>query len=197
MPSVVSVAPEKNQIGADEAGRFAGVLPQYPCLSILDLFGNQIGAEGAGSLAGVLPQCPALSILCLEDNQIGDEGARRLLSRSAAKVPSARFNDDLHLGGNVIGAEVAGRLRAAWRWPQSGLLLEMKTQDVVHDHNDVEDQNRVYACCCEWRYKSSSCLLHLSSEVSPVSPSCPSQRRKNIYAHTKKTPRIMRLDQSY
>jgi len=32
----------------------------------------------------------------------------------------------LQLGGNQIGAEVAGRLRAAWRWPQSHLLLEKK-----------------------------------------------------------------------
>jgi len=38
----------KNQIGAEGAGRLAGVLPQIPCLSILDLFGNQIGDEGAG-----------------------------------------------------------------------------------------------------------------------------------------------------
>ena len=74
-----------NQIGAEGAGRVAGVLPQSPALSILFLEDNEIGDEGARRLAGVLPQCPALRYLRLGGNQIGAEVAGGL--RAAWRWP--------------------------------------------------------------------------------------------------------------
>ena len=45
---------QDNGIGADGAGRLAGVLGQCGALAHLDLGSNGIGADGAGRLAGVL-----------------------------------------------------------------------------------------------------------------------------------------------
>ena len=108
-----------NQISAEGAGRLERVLPQSPKLCPLVLHGNQIGAEGAGILAGVLPQCPALVVLLLK--------AIRLEMREQGGLQecchSAQRSSICISGSNQIGAEVAGRLRAAWRGPQSHLLL--------------------------------------------------------------------------
>ena len=49
----------------------------------LSLSDNQIGAEGAGRLAGVLGQCSSLAHLDLSYNGVGDEG-RALLSVATA-----------------------------------------------------------------------------------------------------------------
>ena len=65
-------------IGAEGAGRLAGVLGQCFSLAELHLGGNGIGAEGAGRLAGVLGQCSSLAELDLERNGIGAEGVERL-----------------------------------------------------------------------------------------------------------------------
>ena len=85
-----------NQIGDQGAGSFAGVLPQCPALSILDLGRNGIGEQGAGRLAEVLVQCPALARLDL------------------------RNNGDRH---NAIGAVGSAKLRASWLGLASDLLL--------------------------------------------------------------------------
>jgi Ran GTPase-activating protein (RanGAP) involved in mRNA processing and transport len=61
----------------------AGVLPQCPELSELDLTYNETGPDGAERLAVVLPQCHALAHLNLSYNQIGVEGAG-----SAAQCPT-------------------------------------------------------------------------------------------------------------
>ena len=50
-----------------------------------------------------------LWLLRLKDKKIGGEGARRL----AGVLPQCPALRRLHLGGNQIGAEVAGRLREA------------------------------------------------------------------------------------
>ena len=50
------------------------MLGQCSSLATLDLGGNGIGAEGAGRLAGVLGQCSSLATLELGGNDIGDEG---------------------------------------------------------------------------------------------------------------------------
>ena len=74
VPKVLSpLGLTNNQIGAAGAERLAGVLPQCPTLSPLELgyseLGyNGIGDEGAGRLAGVLPQCPPLSHVHLHFN---------------------------------------------------------------------------------------------------------------------------------
>ena len=47
-------------------------------LSYLDLLSNDIGAERAGRLAGVLGQCTSLTWLELYENNIGDEGKGKL-----------------------------------------------------------------------------------------------------------------------
>ncbi len=94
-----------NHIGANGAGRFAGVLPQCPVLSELRIGGNQIRAEGAG-IAGVLPQCARLSILHLYVNQTGADGAGRL----AEVLPQCRTLSVLSLAYNQIGAEGAAKL---------------------------------------------------------------------------------------
>ena len=65
-------------LGADGAGRLAGVLGQCAALAHLDLADNYIGADGAGRLAGVLGQCGALAHLDLTCNYIGAFGASEL-----------------------------------------------------------------------------------------------------------------------
>ncbi len=95
-------------VGEDEAGRLAAVLPQCTSLAHLDLCSNDIGAEGAGRLAAVLPQCTSLARLYLYSNDIGAEGAGRL----AAVLPQCRSLAHLHLCFNAIGAEGAGQLAA-------------------------------------------------------------------------------------
>ena len=60
------------EIGAEWAGRSAGVLGQYASLAHLKLVRSDIGAEGAGMLAEVLGQCDRLSHLDLADNRIRD-----------------------------------------------------------------------------------------------------------------------------
>ena len=68
-------------MGADGAGRLAGVLGQCSSLATLDLPANGIGDEGAGRLAGVLGQCSSLAVLNLKYNGIGADGITMLQSR--------------------------------------------------------------------------------------------------------------------
>ena len=65
-------------IGAEGAGRLAGVLGQCCSLAVLNLQRNRIGAEGAGRLAGVLGQCSSLAKLDLSVNGIDNEGIAML-----------------------------------------------------------------------------------------------------------------------
>ena len=55
------------------------MLGQCSSLATLNLRYNGIGAEGAGRLAGVLGQCSSLATLDLEGNDIGDEGIARII----------------------------------------------------------------------------------------------------------------------
>ena len=50
------------------------MLGQCSSLTVLKLGHNGIGAEGAGRLAGVLGQCSSLAELHLQDNGIGEDG---------------------------------------------------------------------------------------------------------------------------
>ena len=68
----------RNDLGAEGAGRLAGVLGQCPALAYLNLSCNKIGPAGARSLARVLGQFAALAHLNLGRNQIGPAGAEIL-----------------------------------------------------------------------------------------------------------------------
>ena len=61
-----------------DAQRLAGVLPQCPALTHLDLSGNKIGTAGEEILDGVLGQCTVLTHLDLSHNHIGSDGVARL-----------------------------------------------------------------------------------------------------------------------
>ena len=50
------------------------MLGQCSSLVVLNLSCNGIGAEGAGRLAGMLGQCSSLTKLDLDDNGIGEAG---------------------------------------------------------------------------------------------------------------------------
>ena len=64
-------------LGAEGAGRLAGVLGHCGALAHLNLAYNGIGTDGAGRLAGVLGQCGALAHRDLADNVIRADGAGR------------------------------------------------------------------------------------------------------------------------